>query len=80
MCPTTVREIEASIDDLSLTDQIRLFQYLTAKIALASLNTAVDGFDADQALQRFHAVGDRLRATSLKDAPELTRAVSEQRR
>jgi hypothetical protein len=75
-------EIEASIAELGLPDQVRLLQYLAPRIAGAVLNSsAVDPNPAPNgALQQFRALGQRLAATSVPGAPSLTEAISRQRR
>jgi hypothetical protein len=82
MSSKTLSEIEASIAELGLADQVRLLQYLTPRIAGAVLkpNEANRPLDADSAWQRLSDLGDRLAATSVPGAPSLTDAVSQQRR
>ena len=78
----TLREIESSIGQLNLSDQVLLLQYLTPKIAGAVLaRQPLDGLDdAEEAVRRYRAVADELAATSHPNVPSLTDAVSEQRR
>lgn len=78
----SLREIEASIEELNLPDQVRLLQYLTPRIAGAVLRSEANSSasDANGAWLRFRALGERLAATSVAGAPSLTDAVSQLRR
>jgi hypothetical protein len=82
MSGKTVGEIEQSIAELGLPDQVRLLQYLAPGIAGAVLNSAAVNLKpaANGALQQFRAAGERLAATSVPGAPSLTEAISQQRR
>ncbi len=78
----TLHEIEASIEEMNLPDQVRLLQYLTPRIAGAVLRSEADSSasDVSEAWHRFRALGERLAATSVAGAPSLTDAVSQMRR
>lgn len=79
MSAKTVSEIEASIAQLDLSDQLRVLQFLTPKIAGAVLNARPSPPAADP-WRQFQAVGAQLAATSLPGAASLTTAVSQMRR
>jgi hypothetical protein len=80
MSARTLSEIQASIEQLDLQDQVRLLQYLAPKIASAILTAQPSENDSDAAWRHFRAVGERLAATSRPGAPSLTDAVSQMRR
>ena len=78
----TLGEIEASIDQLDLSDQVRLLQFLAPKIAEAVLTPPPSASEQDPnaAWLRYRALGDRLAATSVAGAASLTEEVSKMRR
>jgi len=82
MSHRTLQEIELSIAQLDVRDQVRLLQYLTPRIADAVLLAAQASgkSDADEALPRFRAAGERLAATSVPGAASLTDALCQSRR
>jgi len=82
MSAKTLGEIEASIAELDLRDQVRLLQYLAPRIAGAVLSSrgAPSAEDAAEAWRRYREVGNDLAATSVVGAPSLTDAVSDMRR
>jgi len=79
MSERTLSEIEASIAELDLSDQVRLLQYLTPRIAGAVLKSQSSP-QADDPWLELQAIGDKLARTSLPDAPSLTEVVSQSRR
>jgi hypothetical protein len=87
MSERILSEIEASITELDLADQVRLLQYLAPRIAGAVLKTQQEsrrdiqaGPSGEDPWRRFQALGNRLAATSVAGAPSLTDAVSQMRR
>lgn len=83
MSDKTLREVEASVEQLELRDQVRLLEYLAPRIARAVLSGPPGAdvrADAHAAWQRLREMGERLAATSVPGAPSLTEAVSRMRR
>lgn len=82
MSARTLAQIQASVEQLDLADQVRLLEYLTPRIAGAVLASwgAGDAADAEAAWRHFRDVGRRLAATSVPGAATLTDAVSHMRR
>lgn len=82
MIAKTLGELEASIAQLNLQDQVRLLQYLTPRIACAVLarGSNAPGNEAGEPWQRFRTLGGQLAATSVPGAASLTDAVSQMRR
>jgi hypothetical protein len=78
----TLGEIEASIEQLDVSDQVRLLQFLAPKIANAILSPQPSASERDPsaAWLRYRALGDRLAATSIPGAASLTEEVSKMRR
>jgi hypothetical protein len=82
MSSRTLSEIKESVERLDLSDQVRLLEYLTPKIAsavLANPRTA-PGAEGDLAWRQYRSLGQRLAASSVVGAPSLTDAVSQMRR
>jgi len=82
MSARTLSEIKESVERLDLTDQVRLLEYLTPKIASAVLASprSASQTDADSAWRQYRSLGQRLAATSVVGAASLTDAVSQMRR
>ena len=83
MSDRTLRELKASIENLELVDQVRLFEYLAPKIAgavLASRDKGASAEHAQQAIPQYRSAGEQLAATSAPGAPSLTEAISQMRR
>lgn len=77
--PATLREVEAMVDALDPTDQIRLLTYLAPRIAMGVLGPKQETMDAATAWREFRAVGERLASLSGK-GESITQAVSNMRR
>jgi hypothetical protein len=74
----SLKELEAMVDSLGPTDQVRLLQYLIPRLADAVLAGEANPADAARAWQEFRRVGERLAATS--NGESLTQAISDMRR
>lgn len=79
---SNLTEIESSIRQLDVRDQVRLLQYLTPRIAEAVLaqRSETRAQPDPGAWRRFREIGDQLARTSIADAPSLTHAVGQMRR
>jgi hypothetical protein len=74
----TLEEVEAMIDALEPTDQVRLLQYLVPRLADAVLAGSSARTDADAAWREFRRVGERLAAAS--NGESITQSISDMRR
>jgi len=74
----SLKEVEALVDALEPTDQVRLLQYLVPLLADAVLAGESDRADVKGAWREFRRVGDRLAAASNGDS--ITQAISDMRR
>jgi hypothetical protein len=75
---TTLKEVEAMVDALAATDQVRLLQYLVPRIADAVLAGEPKRVGTDSAWQEFRRVGERLAAAP--NGQSITQAISDMRR
>jgi hypothetical protein len=88
MSGKTLHEIEASIAQLDVRDQVRLLQYLAPRIANAVLDPAPAAASSssaapdstEDAIRRLRAAGERLAATSVPGAPSIIEALTSSRR
>jgi hypothetical protein len=74
----SLQEIEAMVDALEPSDQVRLLQYLVPRLAEAMLSGEPGRADAAGAWREFRRVGERLAATS--NGESITQTISEMRR
>jgi hypothetical protein len=74
----SLQEVEALVDALAPSDQVRLLQYLVPRLADAVLAGESGHADAAVAWSEFRSVGQRLAATS--NGESLTQAISDMRR
>ncbi|HXE53833.1 MAG TPA: hypothetical protein VN541_12500, partial [Tepidisphaeraceae bacterium] len=75
--------IKAAVEQLELSDQVRLLEYLTPKVAgavLAGSQAPAESDAATAAWQRYRTVGERLAATSTSGAASITETVNQMRR
>lgn len=73
----SLKEIEAMVDALETTDQVRLLQYLLPRLADTVQTDKADHAGADSAWQEFRRVGERLAATA--NGQSITQAISDMR-
>jgi len=74
----TLKDVEAMVDTLGPTDQVRLLQYLVPRLADAVLAGESERPDAVGAWREFRRVGERLAATS--NGESITQTISDMRR
>lgn len=74
----SLKEVEAMVDALGATDQVRLLQYLVPRVADAVLANEADRADVDRAWQEFRRVGERLAAAP--NGQSITQSISDMRR
>jgi hypothetical protein len=74
----SLKEVEAMVDALAATDQVRLLEYLVPRVADALLAGEPDRAGADRAWREFRRVGERLAAAP--NGQSITQAISDMRR
>jgi hypothetical protein len=73
----SLKEVEAMVEALAPTDQVRLLQYLVPRVADALLADEPDPAGANRAWREFRRVGERPAAPN---GQSITQAISDMRR
>jgi hypothetical protein len=74
----SLQEVEAMVDALGPTDQMRLLEYLVPRLTGAPLANESSEADASKSWREFRRVGERLAAAS--NGQSITQAISDMRR
>lgn len=79
MC-VSLNEVEAMVDSLTPSDQVRLLRYLVPRLAGSVMAREANAVGTEASWEAFRAVGDRVAATPAVNGESMTIAVSQMRR
>ena len=74
----SLKEVEAMVDALETSDQVRLLRYLVPRLADAVLSAEIPAGSADSAWQDFRRIGERLAAAP--SGQSITQSIGDMRR